>query len=55
MPFEKFERRKYLKYGRDLAEVRFAPELWRQLTDADRADLRRICEEAIRDTYEGLG
>ena len=29
MPFEKFERRRFLRYDRDLAYVRFDPRLWR--------------------------
>jgi hypothetical protein len=52
MPFEKFERRKYLRYDRDLAFVRFEPSLWRQLTSDDRANLRAICDESIQKYYE---
>jgi superfamily II DNA or RNA helicase len=54
MPFEKFERRRYLRYDRDLAFVRFAPSLWRQLKPADLAKLRAICEDNIRKYYERL-
>ena len=35
MPFEKFERRRYLRYDRDLAFLRFEPGLWRQLKTDD--------------------
>lgn len=52
MPFEKFERRRYLKYDRDLANVRIAPNLWKQLHKKDLAALRRICEESIAKYYE---
>jgi len=54
-PFEKFERRKFLQYDpRDLAYIRFAPMLWRQITPEDLLELRRICEEKIAEYYEGL-
>jgi hypothetical protein len=52
MPFEKFERRRYLKYDRDVANVRIAPNLWKQLHKKDLADLRRVCEESIAKYYE---
>jgi superfamily II DNA or RNA helicase len=54
MPFEKFERRRYLRYDRDLAFVRFEPSLWRQLKPDDVARLRTICEESINKYYERL-
>jgi hypothetical protein len=54
MPFEKFERRRYLKYDRDLAFVRFEANLWRQLKTDDLAKLRAICEARIREYYERL-
>jgi hypothetical protein len=55
MPFEKFERRKFLGYDRDLAFVRFHPKLWRQLTPADIDMLRAACGRAIAEYYERLG
>jgi superfamily II DNA or RNA helicase len=54
-PFEKFERRKYLKYDRDLAYIRFDPALWRRLKEEDRDRLRSLCREAIREYYERIG
>jgi hypothetical protein len=55
MPFEKFERRKYLKYDRDLAYVRFHPDLWRQLGPDDLQKLRQVAEESIARYYERIG
>lgn len=53
MPFEKFERRRYLEYDkRDLAYVRFSPPLWTKLSKADLVDLRKRCEESIEKYYE---
>jgi superfamily II DNA or RNA helicase len=54
MPFEKFERRRYLGYQRDLAFVRLDPSLWRQLKEDDLARLRAICEESIKKYYDRL-
>lgn len=54
MPFEKFERRKYLEYDRDLAFVRFSRDLWRGLGRADLQDLRMRCENNINGYYERL-
>jgi superfamily II DNA or RNA helicase len=52
MPFEKFERRRYLKYDRDLAYVRVDPRLWRQLGVEDLQQIRTICEGSILSYYE---
>jgi superfamily II DNA or RNA helicase len=52
MPFEKFERRKYLRYDRDLAYVKFDPVLWRQLATEDLAGIRSVCDQSIA-TYFG--
>src|SRR5262249_12664243 len=54
MPFEKFERRRYLRYDRDLAFIRFEPNLWRQLKPDDKQRLREICENSIKRYYERL-
>ena len=52
MPFEKFERRRFLKYDRDLAYVRFDPRLWRQLGADDLQEIRTICQRSIESYYE---
>ena len=54
MPFEKFERRRYLQYARDLAFIRFDPDLWRQLKPLDLGKLRTICQESLNEYYERL-
>ena len=53
-PFEKFERRKYLQYARDLAFVKFNPYLWKHITSSDLAELRSICEKNIARYYARL-
>jgi superfamily II DNA or RNA helicase len=54
MPFEKFERRQFLRYDRDLAYVRFDPRLWRQLGPDDRGQIRSLCQRSIESYYERL-
>jgi superfamily II DNA or RNA helicase len=55
MPFEKFERRKFLRYDKgDLAYIRFHPTLWRQLTPDDLRGVRAACERAIAEYYARL-
>jgi superfamily II DNA or RNA helicase len=51
MPFEKFERRRFLEYARDLAFVRIVRRLWRQLSAADLDNVRSVCREAIEKYY----
>lgn len=51
-PFEKFERRQFLRYDRDLAYLRFVPRLWNQLEAADLQQIQAICQKSINDYYE---
>ncbi len=53
MPFEKFERRRFLGYDKhDLAYIRFDPRLWRQLRTDDLQSIRAICQQRIQSYYE---
>jgi superfamily II DNA or RNA helicase len=54
MPFEKFERRRYLTYARDVAFIRIDPRLWRRLKTDDIARLRSVCQESIGKYYQRL-
>jgi hypothetical protein len=54
MPFRKYEQRRYLKYDRDLANVRFTSALWHQLKPADLDELRSICSRSIANYYERI-
>lgn len=51
MPFEKFERRRFLKYDSDLSVIRFEQSLWRQLESKDIQSIRDICNRHIEDYY----
>lgn len=54
MPFEKFERRHYFRYARDLAFIEMKPSLWKQLTASDIEELCRACERGIETYYARL-
>ena len=51
-PFETFERRRFLRYDRDLAYVRFDPRLWRQFGPEDLQQIRTLCHRSIQTYYE---
>ena len=52
MPFEKFERRKYLRYDpKNLAKIQFNHLLWKQLKQEDLIQIRKFCEDAIIKYY----
>ncbi len=53
-PFETFERRRFLRYDRDLAYVRFEPCLWRQLATNDLQEVQALCQRSIQSYYERI-
>jgi superfamily II DNA or RNA helicase len=54
MPFEKFERRGFLRYARDVAFIEFAPALWRRLGTEELAKLRSKSDQSIASYYAGV-
>jgi superfamily II DNA or RNA helicase len=54
MPFRKFEQKKFLKYDRDVAFVRFVPALWHRLDSNDRDAIRASCDAKIAEYYQRL-
>ena len=53
MPFRKFEQRKFLMHDKqDLAYIKFAPGLWRQLKSADVSAIKISCEANIVAYYD---
>ena len=54
MPYEKFERRRFLKYDSDLAYIRFEPRLWRQFAAADLQQIGDLCARSIHAYYQRL-
>ena len=54
MPFEKFERRRFLKYDHDRAYIRFEKKLWQSLTPDDIKTIKTKCELSIEKYYERI-
>lgn len=54
MPFEKFERRKFIRRLKELTQLKFDPMLWRQLTDTDRAALQQMAQAALTTYYDHI-
>lgn len=54
MPFEKFERRHYFRYARDLAFIEMKPDLWKQLEPKDLKALSEACSRGIEKYYARL-
>jgi len=54
MPFEKFERRKFVRRLKELTRLKFDPVLWRQLTEADRVALQQMAQAALTTYYDQL-
>jgi hypothetical protein len=48
MPFRKFVQRGFLEYGRDVSRGRFAPALWKRLTEEDRRQVRDTTDHALK-------
>jgi hypothetical protein len=54
MPFEKFERRKFVQRLKELTQLKFNPVLWRQLSDRDRATLQQMAQTALDLYYDQI-
>jgi hypothetical protein len=54
MPFERFERRNYCVRCKDVAYVAFVPEIWRRLTDNEKAHLHTVAERNIAEYFAKL-
>ncbi len=54
MPFEKFERRKFIRRLKELTLLKFDSALWKSLTEADKAELTAIAETALAEYYAKL-
>ncbi|MEB3211603.1 MAG: DEAD/DEAH box helicase family protein [Leptolyngbyaceae bacterium] len=53
-PFEKFERRKFVKYMKDVAILKFDTGLWKHLTPEDKTTLKRHAQNALFEYYQRL-
>gem|GEM_PF-2291869 len=53
-PFEKFERRKFIRQLKELTLLKFDPVLWKRLTAEDKEALRAIAQTALVEYYQRL-
>ena len=53
-PFEKFERRKFVRRLKELTLLKFEPALWKRLTVEDKEALRAIAQTALMEYYQAL-
>lgn len=53
-PFEKFEKRKFIRYMKDVSTLKFDAVLWNRLTPEDKDTLKNRAEQALQDYYKTL-
>lgn len=54
-PFEKFERKRFIYYSKDLNMIAFNPSLWERLTEQIKNDIIIKLRQYLLDYYERLG
>ena len=54
-PFEKFERKRFIYYSKDLSMLSFNPALWRQMTEEKKEEIRVKEKDFLKAYYEKLG
>ena len=54
-PFEKFERKRFVYYSKDLNMLSFHPALWEQLTAEKKEEIREKEAGFLQAYYEKLG
>jgi late competence protein required for DNA uptake (superfamily II DNA/RNA helicase) len=54
MPFEKFERRKFISRLKELTRLKFDRTLWNSLSNADKDQLKQLAKTALLKYYQSL-
>ena len=54
-PFEKFERKRFVYYSKDLNMLAFHPSLWKQLTEGKKKEIQNKETRFLEKYYENLG
>ena len=54
-PFEKFERKRFVYYSKDLNMLSFHPALWEQMTEEKKQVIREKEEQFLKEYYEKIG
>jgi hypothetical protein len=54
-PFEKYERKRFVYYGKDIGLIAFNPILWQSLKEEDKAVIKEILQGNLETYYAELG
>lgn len=54
-PFEKYERKRFVYYGKDIGLLAFNPILWQGLGEEDKIKIGNVLQENLQQYYAGLG
>lgn len=54
-PFEKYERKRFVYYSKDLNRLSFHPALWKQLTEGKKEEIRQKERGFLEKYYENMG
>lgn len=54
-PFEKYERKRFIYYGKDIKLMQINPQLWYKLSEGDIEQIKKIERENLESYYRDLG
>ena len=54
-PFEKFERKRFVYYSKDLGLLAFHSQLWKQIDKVEKQTIKDLLQKSIKSYYEELG
>lgn len=54
-PFEKYERKRFVYYGKDLGILAFNSALWTRMAEADKVEAITLLDTQLQEYYEPLG
>lgn len=54
-PFEKFERKRFVYYSKDLGLLAFHSQLWKQIDTGEKQTIKDLLQKSLKTYYEELG
>ncbi len=54
-PFEKFERKRFVYYSKDLGLLAFHSQLWKQIDEKEKQTIKYLLQKSLKSYYEELG
>ena len=54
-PFEKFERKRFVYYSKDLGLLAFHSQLWKQVDNKEKQTIKDLLQKNLKSYYEELG